>query len=113
MPTPTPTWDFDRARLSRTRFTDLRFFDEIGSTNEEALDEARLGGREGLVVVADFQTAGRGRLGRTWSARPGTALLVSVLLRPPLAPDRLPLVGMAAGLAAADGSRRRPASGPD
>lgn len=103
MPTPTPTWDFDRARLSRTRFTDLRFFDEIGSTNEEALDEARLGGREGLVVVADFQTAGRGRLGRTWSARPGTALLVSVLLRPPLAPDRLPLVGMAAGLAAADG----------
>jgi BirA family biotin operon repressor/biotin-[acetyl-CoA-carboxylase] ligase len=54
------------------------------------------------VVVADHQTAGRGRLGRTWSAERGTALLVSVLLRPPLPMEDVPVVLMAAGLAACD-----------
>ena len=55
-------------------------FDELDSTNRWALDRAREGGAEGLVVVADHQTAGRGRLDRTWEARPGSSLLVSVVL---------------------------------
>src|SRR5436189_240411 len=59
---------------------------ETGSTNDEAAARARAGAPEGLVVGADHQTAGRGRRGRTWVARPGDALLVSVLLRPPVAP---------------------------
>jgi BirA family transcriptional regulator, biotin operon repressor / biotin---[acetyl-CoA-carboxylase] ligase len=101
-----PTWDFDRRRLAHTRFSEVRCFEEIRSTNAELLDEARLGGPEGVVAVADTQTAGRGRLGRTWSAKPGTALLVSVLLRPRLPPSRLPAVMMAAGLAAADAVER-------
>jgi len=46
---------------------------------------AREGEAEGIVVVADHQTAGRGRLGRTWSAPPDSALLTTVLLRPPAA----------------------------
>jgi len=98
-----PTWALDEERLRRTRFSEVRLFDEVASTNDEALDEARQGGPEGVVVVADSQTAGRGRQGRAWSARPGTALLVSVLLRPPLPVERFPLVLMAVGLAAADG----------
>lgn len=52
--------------------------------------------------MADAQTAGRGRLGRTWVAPPGTALLASVLLRPGLPADRLHLAGAAVSLAAAD-----------
>ncbi len=52
--------------------------------------------------MADHQRAGRGRLGRTWSAAPGTSLLVSVLLRPSLPDGEVPLVNIAAGLAAVD-----------
>jgi BirA family biotin operon repressor/biotin-[acetyl-CoA-carboxylase] ligase len=54
------------------------------------------------VVVAEHQRAGRGRLGRTWSAPPGASLLVSVLLRPELPPDDRHLVVMAAGVAMVD-----------
>ena len=92
----------DPGRLAGTRFTDVAVLEELGSTNTELMERARAGGAEGLVVVADHQTAGRGRLGRTWSAAPGTALLVSVLLRPPLPIGEVPVVLMAAGLAACD-----------
>lgn len=98
-----PTWHVDRSRLEGTRFADVRWYEEIDSTNRLLLDEALLGAPEGVVAVADFQTAGRGRLGRTWSAPPGGALLVSVLLRPMLPVERLHLVSTAVGLAAADG----------
>src|SRR5205823_6818718 len=84
VPAGTPTWPIDPARLAGTRFASVVAFDELGSTNTELMERARAGAPEGLVVVADHQTAGRGRLGRTWSAAPGTALLVSVLLRPRL-----------------------------
>jgi BirA family transcriptional regulator, biotin operon repressor / biotin---[acetyl-CoA-carboxylase] ligase len=100
------TWGIDRRRLAHTRFSDVRFFDQIGSTNSELMAEARLGGSEGMVAVTDSQTAGRGRLGRMWSARPGTSLLVSVLLRPQMSVNRLGLVVMTAALAAADGVAR-------
>jgi BirA family biotin operon repressor/biotin-[acetyl-CoA-carboxylase] ligase len=56
---------------------------------------------EGAVAVADHQTAGRGRLGRTWSAPPGSSLLVSILLRPP-AKRTLPQLSLVAALAAAE-----------
>jgi BirA family biotin operon repressor/biotin-[acetyl-CoA-carboxylase] ligase len=90
------------ARLTGTRFGDVRWFPVIDSTNRYLLDCAAAGAPEGVVAVADEQTAGRGRLGRTWVAPPGAALLVSVLLRPSLPPDRLHLVTLAAGLAALD-----------
>jgi BirA family biotin operon repressor/biotin-[acetyl-CoA-carboxylase] ligase len=55
---------------------------ETGSTNADLVLQARSGARHGTVIVADHQTAGRGRLGRTWQAPPGSALLCSILLRP-------------------------------
>jgi BirA family biotin operon repressor/biotin-[acetyl-CoA-carboxylase] ligase len=97
-----PTWDLDHERLAGTRFATVRFYDQLGSTNSELVEDARVGAPEGLVIVADHQTAGRGRLDRTWSAEPGTSLLVSVLLRPPLPISEVPVVLMAAGLAASD-----------
>jgi BirA family biotin operon repressor/biotin-[acetyl-CoA-carboxylase] ligase len=103
MPPGSPTWSLDLDRLGKTRFTTVRIHEELPSTNTALVEEARAGAPEGLVLVADHQTAGRGRLGRTWSAEPGTALLVSVLLRPPLPLDEIPVVLMAAGLAACDG----------
>jgi BirA family biotin operon repressor/biotin-[acetyl-CoA-carboxylase] ligase len=74
----------------------------IDSTNRALVDAARSGAPEGTTVVADHQTAGRGRLGRSWHAAPGSALLVSVLLRPAGTPDGLSLLTMAAGLALAE-----------
>jgi len=80
---------------------------ETGSTNDEAIERARAGAPEGLVVGADRQRAGRGRRGRSWLAARAHALLVSVLLRPGVAPvdaGLLPIV-------AAVGTAR--ALGPD
>ncbi|HEX7277646.1 MAG TPA: hypothetical protein VF244_09765, partial [Acidimicrobiales bacterium] len=64
------------------RFTDVRWFAALDSTNRLAADLARAGAPDGLVVGADHQTAGRGRRGRTWESLPGASLLVSVVLRP-------------------------------
>ena len=83
--------------MSSRRFSDVRWFPEIDSTNRLAADLARAGAADGVVVGADQQTAGRGRRGRTWESRPGAALLVSVVLRPVPA-----LVTLAAGVAAAE-----------
>ncbi len=77
----------DRAReaLAGGRFADVRWVATTGSTNSDALTLARDGAPEGIVVVADHQTAGRGRRARSWVAPPGASLLLSVLLRPPSA----------------------------
>jgi BirA family transcriptional regulator, biotin operon repressor / biotin---[acetyl-CoA-carboxylase] ligase len=81
------------------RFADVRWVAETGSTNADAIDLARRGEPEGVVLVADHQTAGRGRAGRTWTAPPGASLLLSILLRPPAAV--VDLCTMAVAVAAA------------
>lgn len=96
------SWGDLAGRLAHTRFGDVRHFAEIDSTNRYLLDEARAGAPEGVVAVADFQTAGRGRLGRAWVAPPGSSLLVSALLRPAVDPALVHLVTMVGGLATAD-----------
>jgi BirA family biotin operon repressor/biotin-[acetyl-CoA-carboxylase] ligase len=78
----------------------VRWVAETGSTNADALELARQGAPEGIVLVADHQTAGRGRAGRAWTAPPGGSLLLSVLLRPPAAV--MEACTMAMGVAAAE-----------
>ena len=73
--------------------------DEVGSTNDIALDMARSGAPEGTVVMARSQTKGRGRRGRSWYAKPGESVIVSVVLRPDLPANRL---AFAAGVAVAE-----------
>ena len=60
----------------------IRRYVRVGSTNDLVKEQARAGEAEGLVVLAEEQTAGRGRQGRGWAAPPGTSLLMSLLLRP-------------------------------
>jgi len=72
-----------RALLAGTRFADVRWVSTTGSTNADVLALARDGAPEGIVVVADHQSAGRGRRDRRWVAPPGASLLLSALLRPP------------------------------
>lgn len=64
------------------------------STNDEAKRLAEKGAPEWTIVAAGHQTAGRGRLGRSWVERPGSSLLFSVILRPDLAPERGPMVSL-------------------
>lgn len=91
-----------RPRGEPARFGVIRRFEQLDSTNRVLLELAGEGAAEGVVVVADHQTEGRGRRGRTWSAPPGSALLASVLLRPPVAPGDAHIVAMAVALAATD-----------
>jgi BirA family transcriptional regulator, biotin operon repressor / biotin---[acetyl-CoA-carboxylase] ligase len=88
----------------------------IGSTNDEASRLANDGAPEGTIVIADAQTAGRGRMGHTWFSPPGAGLYVSIVLRPGpgsvlAAPDAAGLLTLLAGVAVADGVRA--ASGLD
>jgi BirA family biotin operon repressor/biotin-[acetyl-CoA-carboxylase] ligase len=78
------------------------WFDEVGSTNDEARRLAREGAPQWTVVAAGHQTAGRGRLGRRWLDVPDRSLLCSVILRPRLIPNEVHLVTLAAALAVID-----------
>lgn len=88
----------NRQRLSQ-RFVR---FDTVASTMDEATRLAAEGEPEGTVILAAEQTSGRGRAGRSWVTPPGTALLCSVIMRPRVAPDRLPVLSLLVGSAAAD-----------
>lgn len=81
-------------------------YDEIGSTNDEALSAARRGAPHGSVFLAEAQSAGRGRRGRSWSSAPGLDLLVSVVLRPSLDPATASRLTLAVGLAVRDAAAR-------
>ena len=91
------------AALQSTIFAgNLRFSAVTGSTNSDALAAARNGAPHGSVFFADEQTSGRGRGDHRWQSNAGLGLYVSVLLRPALSSAQLPILPLAAGLAAAD-----------
>jgi len=82
--------------------TDVRhffFYPTIGSTNDKAKELAQKGAEEGTLVVADCQTAGRGRLERHWFSPPGLGLYTSIILRPQVPAERAFGIHMAAALA--------------
>lgn len=83
----------------------VRYDDVTGSTQATALALAEGGAPEWTLVAAAHQTAGRGRLGRGWESEPGQALLFSVVLRPELPPERVPLLTLLAGAAMARACR--------
>ena len=77
-------------------------YESLPSTNTEVARLAAQGAAEGLAVVADEQTAGRGRLQRTWVSPKGAGLYFSILLRPKISMDRWPLVTFMAALSVAE-----------
>lgn len=88
-----------RSFLGPTRLVgrELRCFEELDSTNNYL--KAQPGAPDGTAAIADSQTAGRGRMDRSFQSPRGQGIYLSVLLRPPLPPDRLPPMTALAGVA--------------
>lgn len=88
-------------------WTDVRVVETSSSTNVDVAAVARAGGPEGLVITAESQVAGRGRLGRQWASPPRAGIAASALLRPVDVPvSRYGWLPLLAGVAVADAVRR-------
>ena len=116
----------DRARARRTLSSLLRrrlhdspfgkriyHYFKAGSTNAIALDLGHAGEPHGAVVLAEEQTAGRGRAGRVWHSEKTSGIYMTVLLRPPISPLIAPLITMLAGLAVRDAVLEETGLAPD
>ncbi len=90
----------------------VRYFDCIDSTNVRAKQEAENGAESGTIIVADQQTAGRGRRGRSWDSPAGKNLYFTLILRPEFAPDRASQLTLVMALAVARGMERTMAVPP-
>jgi BirA family transcriptional regulator, biotin operon repressor / biotin---[acetyl-CoA-carboxylase] ligase len=84
---------------------DISYFKEVDSTNIVAKELARKGGAHGSIVVAEVQTHGRGRLGRSWESPPGGVYL-SIILRPDMHPAQVALLTLLAGVAVIRGIKQ-------
>jgi BirA family biotin operon repressor/biotin-[acetyl-CoA-carboxylase] ligase len=80
----------------------VSYFETIDSTMLEAARLADAGCEPGTVVIADEQTAGQGRHGRSWHSEPNSGLYISIVLRPDLQSESLPVLTLALGLAVAE-----------
>jgi BirA family biotin operon repressor/biotin-[acetyl-CoA-carboxylase] ligase len=80
----------------------IHYFDEVGSTQKVAAEMAEQGASQGTVVVAELQTAGRGRLGRSWHSPPNANLYATIILRPRMAIGEVARLTLVAGVGAAE-----------
>lgn len=81
---------------------DIRYFDQVDSTQKIAAALAQEGADQGTVVIAERQVAGRGRLGRSWHSPPGVNLYMTVILRPRMSLAAVPQLSLVAGVAVAE-----------
>lgn len=96
------TKDLSRQSLSAAMpewVPEVRYLDSTDSTNRVAREWAAAGASHGCLVVANYQSAGRGRLDRSWLAAAGSSLLFTLILRPGTAPENFGLINLAAGVA--------------
>lgn len=85
----------------------LRFFDEIDSTNNELRRMAENGAPDGTLAIAEIQTAGKGRRGRAWKSPRGSGIWMSFLLRPDFAPEYASMLTLVAAMAVEKGIREQ------
>ena len=84
---------------------EIEVYDQLESTNDLALQRGIEGATEGMLILAEHQTAGRGRHGRTWHALPGSSLLASLILRHGLLPDQIGLPNLIGAISIATAIR--------
>jgi len=82
--------------------SEVLHFESLPSTNDRARDMASAGAAEGTAIVADRQTAGRGRMGRAWSSPAGEGLYLSLILRPRVVPSDASVITLAAAVAVSE-----------
>lgn len=100
--------DLSQSRLEETVGSwspSVRYLEECDSTNRIAAQWAREGAPDGSIVVTDHQTAGRGRMTRSWVSVPGAGLQFSLVLRPGLAADSIGLLNLVAATALAEAAK--------
>ena len=103
-----------RRTLSDLPLGGVRYYEQTGSTNDVALAWASAGAPDLALVIADEQTAGRGRLGRKWVTPPGAALAFSLILRPrPVERDVIPLYSALGALAVVSALEEKYGSKPE
>ncbi|HEV2388455.1 MAG TPA: biotin--[acetyl-CoA-carboxylase] ligase [Candidatus Acidoferrales bacterium] len=103
-----------KPRLRRTIYQgNLHHLFKTGSTNDVAMALGQQGAPHGTVVIAEEQTAGRGRLGRKWYSEKASGIYASILLRPALPPPSAPMLTLAAGLAARHAVAEQTGLAPD
>ena len=83
----------------------IEHFSQVASTNDIAIERGKTGAAEGTLIIAEHQTAGRGRYGRSWEAPPGKCLLVSVVFRHRLLRDQIALPNLIGAMAIAQAIR--------
>ncbi len=81
----------------------ISFYEQIDSTNAQAKVEAREGAQNGTLIIADMQTDGKGRRGRTWESPAGANIYFTLLIRPNFAPDKASMLTLVMALAVAKG----------
>ena len=91
--------------LMRTQWAgkNILYYDVTDSTNLRIKQAGDAGAPHGTLAVADRQTAGRGRRGRSWESPPGSSIYMSILLRPDILPDKAPMLTLVTALSVAEG----------
>lgn len=87
--------------IARRIGTTIHLLQEVDSTNDQAAALAGRGEAEGAIVMAEAQRSGRGRMGRRWESPRGLGLYLSVILRPPIAPQGAPMLTLMGAVAGA------------
>lgn len=83
----------------------ILYFDEIDSTNSEIKRQAEQGASEGTLAIAEYQSAGRGRRGRSWDSPAGSGIWMSFLIKPDIRPEHAPMITLLAAMACASAVR--------
>lgn len=99
--------EFELKSRIKTRWAgrSLRYMEQTGSTNNDAKRLAEEGEPHGVLVVAERQTAGRGRRGRLWESPPGEAVYMSIALKPDFAPEKASMLTLVMALSVAEAVR--------
>lgn len=84
----------------------VKFYDKLASTNIQAKLEAENGAESGTLIIADMQTAGRGRRGRGWQSPAGTNVYFTLILKPDFTPDKASMLTLVMAMAVAEGIKK-------
>lgn len=94
--------ELEQGLKTKTMGQTIYFYEETDTTNNRARELALEGAPEGTLVVAEKQTAGRGRRGKVWESPLGTGIWMSLVLRPQIAPEEASVLTLLCGLATAE-----------